>query len=150
MYSSLPSGDHLPSMSRRARSTPATVSHDGSVGLSEWPVQMRAQPGASSASSSWTQRPSSKAGTRRRSKRARQKIAHSVGEIGELAVAGEYVMAGYWRNPEATAAAVQDGWFRTGDLARVDEDDEAVRLARAALAAALKKRDQAELIRRVS
>lgn len=45
-----------------------------------------------------------------------------VGEIGELAVAGEYVMAGYWRNPEATAAAVQDGWFRTGDLARVDED----------------------------
>jgi long-chain acyl-CoA synthetase len=45
-----------------------------------------------------------------------------VGEVGELVVAGEYVMAGYWRNPEATAAAVRDGWFHTGDLARVDED----------------------------
>ena len=45
-----------------------------------------------------------------------------VGEVGELAVSGRYVMAGYWRNPEATAEAVQDGWFRTGDLARVDED----------------------------
>ncbi|MFF0904239.1 UNVERIFIED_CONTAM: long-chain fatty acid--CoA ligase [Kocuria sp. CPCC 205316] len=45
-----------------------------------------------------------------------------VGEIGELVVAGEYVMAGYWRNPEATEAAIRDGWFSTGDLARVDED----------------------------
>ncbi|MGX5358897.1 long-chain-fatty-acid--CoA ligase [Kocuria sp. KH4] len=44
------------------------------------------------------------------------------GEIGELVVAGEYVMAGYWRNPEATEAAIRGGWFHTGDLARVDED----------------------------
>ncbi|MFF0991340.1 long-chain-fatty-acid--CoA ligase [Kocuria nitroreducens] len=44
------------------------------------------------------------------------------GEVGELAVAGRYVMAGYWRNPEATAEAVRDGWFRTGDLARMDQD----------------------------
>jgi long-chain acyl-CoA synthetase len=32
------------------------------------------------------------------------------------------VMRGYWGRPEATVAAVPDGWFRTGDLARVDED----------------------------
>ena len=44
------------------------------------------------------------------------------GEVGELAVAGGYVMKGYWRNPEATAEAIPDGWFRTGDLARMDED----------------------------
>ena len=44
-----------------------------------------------------------------------------VGEVGELAVRGEGVMQGYWNNPEATAAAIPDGWFRSGDLARFDE-----------------------------
>ncbi|GAB3529237.1 long-chain-fatty-acid--CoA ligase [Arthrobacter monumenti] len=44
------------------------------------------------------------------------------GEVGELAVSGGYVMKGYWNNPEATEAAIPDGWFRTGDMARVDED----------------------------
>jgi long-chain acyl-CoA synthetase len=44
------------------------------------------------------------------------------GEVGEVALRGHNVMKGYWRNPEATAAAIPDGWFRSGDLARVDED----------------------------
>ncbi|CEA07327.1 Long-chain-fatty-acid--CoA ligase [Arthrobacter saudimassiliensis] len=44
-----------------------------------------------------------------------------VGEVGELAIRGEGVMQGYWNNPEATAAAIPDGWFRSGDLARFDE-----------------------------
>ncbi|MEU1472495.1 long-chain fatty acid--CoA ligase [Streptomyces sp. NPDC005761] len=44
------------------------------------------------------------------------------GEVGELAIRGENVMKGYWNRPEATAAAFRDGWFHTGDLARVDED----------------------------
>jgi fatty-acyl-CoA synthase len=41
---------------------------------------------------------------------------------GELLVRGPNVFAGYWRNPEATAAAVRDGWLSTGDVATCDED----------------------------
>jgi long-chain acyl-CoA synthetase len=44
------------------------------------------------------------------------------GEVGEIAIRGENVMKGYWRRPEDTAKAIPDGWFRTGDLARRDED----------------------------
>ena len=39
------------------------------------------------------------------------------GEMGELLVRGPNVFSGYWRQPDATAAAFADGWFRTGDLA---------------------------------
>ena len=41
---------------------------------------------------------------------------------GELLVRGPNVFAGYWRNPEATAAAFRDGWLATGDLAERDAD----------------------------
>ncbi|MGN5377646.1 long-chain-fatty-acid--CoA ligase [Streptomyces lasalocidi] len=44
------------------------------------------------------------------------------GEVGELAVRGPNVMKEYWNRPEDTAATVPDGWLRTGDLARQDED----------------------------
>ncbi len=44
------------------------------------------------------------------------------GAIGEICVRGPNVMAGYWRRPEATAAAFFGDWFRTGDLGYVDED----------------------------
>jgi long-chain acyl-CoA synthetase len=44
------------------------------------------------------------------------------GEIGEIAIRGHNVMKGYWNKPEATAQTMTDGWFRTGDMARVDED----------------------------
>jgi long-chain acyl-CoA synthetase len=45
-----------------------------------------------------------------------------LGEVGEIAIRGENVMKGYWRRPEETAAAIPDGWFRTGDMGRADED----------------------------
>lgn len=44
------------------------------------------------------------------------------GEIGEIAVRGEVVMAGYWNNPEATAEAIRGGWLFTGDIGLFDED----------------------------
>jgi long-chain acyl-CoA synthetase len=43
-------------------------------------------------------------------------------QVGEIAIRGHNVMKGYWGNPAATAAAIPDGWFRTGDLARRDSD----------------------------
>jgi acyl-CoA synthetase (AMP-forming)/AMP-acid ligase II len=43
-------------------------------------------------------------------------------EPGEIVLRGPKVFAGYWRNPEATAAAIRDGWFHTGDIGRVDEE----------------------------
>jgi long-chain acyl-CoA synthetase len=46
----------------------------------------------------------------------------SMGEEGEVCVQGPGIMLGYWNNPEATAAVLRDGWLRTGDLGRVDED----------------------------
>jgi long-chain acyl-CoA synthetase len=45
-----------------------------------------------------------------------------VGESGEVLVRGDTVMAGYWNNPEATAAALRGGWLHTGDVGAFDED----------------------------
>lgn len=44
------------------------------------------------------------------------------GEPGELIVRSPAITAGYWRQPEATAAAITDGWYRTGDVAWRDEE----------------------------
>ncbi|MGL6113142.1 MAG: AMP-binding protein [Rubrivivax sp.] len=44
------------------------------------------------------------------------------GEAGEVLVRGDTVMAGYWRNPEASATTLRDGWLWTGDLGAMDED----------------------------
>ena len=44
------------------------------------------------------------------------------GEIGEIAIKGENIMKGYWGREEATAEAIEDGWFLTGDMAKVDDD----------------------------
>ena len=45
-----------------------------------------------------------------------------VGGVGELCVRGPNVVSGYWGKPEATAQTFIDGWLRTGDLARLDEE----------------------------
>lgn len=44
------------------------------------------------------------------------------GEVGELVVRGDGVMREYYKNPEATAKAIREGWLYTGDMARQDEE----------------------------
>ncbi|WP_225008333.1 MULTISPECIES: class I adenylate-forming enzyme family protein [Novosphingobium] len=44
------------------------------------------------------------------------------GSVGELCIRGPNVVAGYWNNPEGTAAAFTDGWYHTGDVCRIDEE----------------------------
>jgi long-chain acyl-CoA synthetase len=50
------------------------------------------------------------------------KTIEAVDEIGEMAMRGPNIMKGYYKRPEATAEVMRDGWFRSGDLARRDED----------------------------
>jgi long-chain acyl-CoA synthetase len=45
-----------------------------------------------------------------------------LGQVGEVLIQGDSVMAGYWRNPEATASAIQNGWLFTGDMGSLDAD----------------------------
>src|SRR5207247_6911142 len=45
------------------------------------------------------------------------------GEIGEIIARGPNIMLGYWRNTEATAAAIGDGWMHAGDLGTVDQEN---------------------------
>lgn len=44
------------------------------------------------------------------------------GEVGEIVIRGHNIMKGYYKKPEATAEAMKNGWFHSGDLARVDEE----------------------------
>jgi long-chain acyl-CoA synthetase len=43
------------------------------------------------------------------------------GEVGEICIRGPQIMQGYWKAPDATAAAIRDGWLYTGDIGYVDE-----------------------------
>lgn len=45
-----------------------------------------------------------------------------VGEVGEVWAQGPNVMLGYWRDPQASAAVLRDGWLRTGDMGHLDHD----------------------------
>lgn len=45
------------------------------------------------------------------------------GEKGQIVIRGENVMAGYWKNPEATADTIRDGWLYTGDMGYVSQDE---------------------------
>ncbi|RMF47579.1 MAG: long-chain fatty acid--CoA ligase [Deltaproteobacteria bacterium] len=47
----------------------------------------------------------------------------SLAEDGEILIRGKTVFKGYWQDPARTAEAIQDGWFRTGDIGTIDRDD---------------------------
>jgi long-chain acyl-CoA synthetase len=53
---------------------------------------------------------------------ADQPLPPGPGNVGEIVLRGHNVLKGYYKNPEATAVAMQNGWFHTGDLAYVDDD----------------------------
>lgn len=50
------------------------------------------------------------------------KVVEGVGERGEIHIKGHNLMRGYYKRPEATADAIVDGWFKTGDIAQRDEE----------------------------
>jgi long-chain acyl-CoA synthetase len=45
-----------------------------------------------------------------------------IGEVGELIIRGDCVMQGYLNNPQATQESIQNGWFKSGDMAKVDHE----------------------------
>ncbi|PWU47199.1 long-chain-fatty-acid--CoA ligase [Micromonospora globispora] len=75
---------------------PGRVTKPGSIGQPIWGVQLRL------IDAEWNEVPE--------------------GEPGEIAIRGHNVMMGYHGRPDATAEVLRDGWFRTGDVARRDED----------------------------
>ena len=50
-------------------------------------------------------------------------VPHNGSAIGEVVARGDAVMEGYWGRPDATVAAMPDGWFHTGDMATIDENN---------------------------
>jgi long-chain acyl-CoA synthetase len=45
-----------------------------------------------------------------------------IADDGEILIAGDLLMKGYWKDPDTTAATIVDGWLHTGDIGRIDED----------------------------
>lgn len=114
----LAGGDALPqALSERMEALFGVAIHQG-CGMTEVVPYALNRPGVENRSGSIG--PPSRGMTLRVVDASRREL--EVGEPGEVEVRSEALMAGYWRDPEATAAAIRDGWLSTGDIAYRDAE----------------------------
>ena len=93
--------------------------------LSESPVRAHLAPRPAPVRDARLGAPAPDARARQRRARGRRRRDRSVaGEAGELELRNPVIMRGYYEMPEETAAVIVDGWLRTGDLVRVNDDDD--------------------------
>ena len=77
---------------------------------------------ASRRASAGSHRPGARRSTPRSAWSTTTAPTSAPGELGEILIRSPSVIRSYWRAPEATAAALRDGWFHTGDVGHRDED----------------------------
>jgi long-chain acyl-CoA synthetase len=99
-----------------APATPSTLEFFGAIGITTLEGYGLTETAAPAAVNRW---PKNKLGTVGPALRS---VQSKLSPEGEIMVKGGSVFSGYYNNPEATAEALEDGWFKTGDIGTIDSD----------------------------